>query len=135
MEDQRWLRLITIGLVLAAVAVGYFLFTGRFSLKDTKPQEQVSQSVSSPAATSSAAVSAQPTAATSKPSVSGQQTAGASPFPSGSPASAYNAIAQRTTKGGQPIQNLPRTGFPLELAGVLSASAILAGWGLRRFTC
>lgn len=32
MDDPRWLRLITIGLVLAALAVGYFLFSGGMSV-------------------------------------------------------------------------------------------------------
>lgn len=32
MDDPRWLRLVTIGLVLAALAVGYFLFSGGMSV-------------------------------------------------------------------------------------------------------
>ncbi|MBI2334373.1 hypothetical protein HYU96_01095 [Candidatus Daviesbacteria bacterium] len=34
METSPWLRLITIGLVLAALAVGYFLISGRFVSKE-----------------------------------------------------------------------------------------------------
>ena len=113
MDDPKWLRLITIGLVLAAAAVGYFLFTGRFSSNNaSKTPSQISQSSPSPSPSASV-----------KPSVS----------PSPSPASAYNKIAERTTKGGQPVNALPRTGFPEDLAFVLAISTMLAGWGLRRF--
>lgn len=106
MDDPKWLRLIAIGLVLAAVAVGYFLFTGRFSSKVLQTT-QISQA--SPGATSSA-----------QPSVLGQNNQG---FVSPSP----------TPKGGQPVDTLPRTGFPGSLAAVLAISTMIAGWGLRRF--
>ncbi|MBI3109780.1 hypothetical protein HYZ06_01940 [Candidatus Daviesbacteria bacterium] len=48
MEGSPWLRLITIGLVLAALAVGYFLISGRFA-QEKKQVEGVTQS--SPQAT------------------------------------------------------------------------------------
>lgn len=103
MEDSRWLRLLTVGLVLAALAVGYFLFTGRFSANSaTRKVTQVSQV----------------TSATPAPSFS--------PLPT--PASAYNRIVARTQ-----TQTLPRTGFPLDLAAILSVSVMISGWGLRRF--
>ncbi len=35
MDDPRWLKLIIIGLVLASLAVGYFLFSGRLSSNNT----------------------------------------------------------------------------------------------------
>ncbi len=118
MEDSRWLRLITIGLVLAAIAVGYFLFTGRFSSNTfLKPKPQVSQSVLN--ATSSA-----------KPAIF-------VPSPSPSPVSAYNKITERTAQGSQPVQtlsqSLPRTGFPAGLSAVLTVSLMIFGWGLRKF--
>lgn len=122
MDDPKWLRLITIGLILAAVAVGYFLFTGRFSnneANNASKTEQISQSSPSPIASASAS-----------PAVLGQNRL---PLPSSTPASAYNLIAERTTKGGQPVQTLPRTGFPQGLATILAISTMLAGWGLRRF--
>lgn len=103
MEDPRWLRLLTIGLVLAALAVGYFLFTGKFS--SNSATRRVAQVVASPS-----------------PS--------AVPTPSATPSSAYATIANRT-KGG--VQTLPRTGFPLDLAAILSVSVMISGWGLRRF--
>lgn len=112
MENPRWLRLITIGLVLAAIAVGYFLFTSRFSSNvPIKSKSEVGQLV--PSATPSARL--------------------VSTNPSPSSISAYNRITERTTKGGQPIQSLPGTGFPVELAGVLAFSVMISGWGLRRF--
>lgn len=119
MDDPKWLRLITIGLVLAAVAVGYFLFTGRFSSSNVSKTTQISQA--SPSATSSA-----------QPSVLGQNSQGfVSPTPT--PVSAFNKIAGLTTKSGQPVNALPRTGFPGSLAAVLAISTMIAGWGLRRF--
>lgn len=126
MEDPRWLRLIMIGLVLAAVAVGYFLFTGRFASDSAKKPQQISKVVtSSPIATSSATPSS---------SVLGQnaQRPVVVVTPSPAPVTAYNAIVERT-KGGQPIQNLPRTGFPIGVIAIFSISVMVSGWGLRRF--
>lgn len=119
MEDPRWLRLITIGLVLAAVAVGYFLFTGRFSAKNvTAPKSQISQVRSANSPSPKTSVNA------------GAVQQNASPNPS----SAFNMIAQRSNNiGGQNVQTLPRTGFPIGLLGALSVSGMLIGWGLKRF--
>ncbi|MBI4035452.1 hypothetical protein HY383_00750 [Candidatus Daviesbacteria bacterium] len=125
MEDPKWLRLLTVGLVLAAIAVGYFLFTGRFASDSTKKAPQVGQAVSSPSprVIPSATPTTSPApAATSAPIVS--------PSPSATPASAYSIIANRT-KGG--MQVLPNTGFPIGLAAALSVSVMISGWGLRRF--
>lgn len=41
MDDPRWLKLITIGLVLASLAVGYFLFSGRLSSTQPTPSPSV----------------------------------------------------------------------------------------------
>lgn len=112
MDDPKWLRLITIGLVLAAVAVGYFLFTGRFSSSNVSKTTQVSQASPSASVTSSASPSVTPTP---------------------TPVSAFNKITERTTKGGQSVDTLPRTGFPGSLVAVLAISTMIAGWGLRRF--
>lgn len=121
MDDPRWLRLMTIGLVLAALAVGYFLFTGRLS-SNSKTATQVSKAVSSPTPIAS-----------STPSVLGQNNQvnripAYSPTPS--PASAYNRIASRNQNNAQ---TLPDTGFPVEAAVLFSVSALVSGWGLRRF--
>ena len=116
MDDPRWLRLVTIGLVLAALAVGYFLISGGFSgQKVNKSQAEVASVTSSPQPLST------------PDTILGQNI---QPPPSPTPASAYSRIVDRT-KGG--VEILPKTGFPIFLAGVLSASAIIAGWGLRKF--
>lgn len=105
MDDPRWLRLITVGLVLVALVVGYYLLTGKLSLNS--PAKQPSPS----------------------PSVLGQN-AQATPTPTPTPASAYSRIVSRTQDG---VQTLPKTGFPTGLVLAFSVSAIISGWGLRRF--
>ncbi len=108
MDSPRWLRLITIGLVLAALATGYFLLSGRL-----------------------ASNSATKTQASPTPSVLGQNAQPApSSGPSATPASAYSRIVDRSQSGAQ---TLPKTGFPVGLAVAFSVSAIISGWGLRRF--
>lgn len=115
MEDPKWLRILTIGLILAALAVGYFLFSGRFlSNNATKISQQ--ESTPSPQATASASPS---------PTVLGKDTQ-VSPTPS----SAFNRIAQRN-KGG--VETLPKTGFGTGLAFIFSVSALISGWSLRKF--
>ncbi len=104
MENSRWLGLITIGLVIAALAVGYFLLTGKLSTN----KSTISQ--------------ASPT-----PSVLGQNV---QTTPAPTPMSAYNRIVSRNQ--GK-VQTLPKTGFPVELAVVFSASAMISGWGLRKY--
>ena len=119
MDDSRWLRFMTIGLVLAALAVGYFLLTGRLASnsatktgsKATTPPAVLGQDVSpAPGSTPSA----------SPASASDRQIA----------SSAYNKIVERNQNK---VQTLPKTGFPLGLAAVLSISIMMSGWGLRRF--
>lgn len=113
MDDPKWLRLVTIGLVLAALAVGYFLFTGKFSGNVIK---KGSQANASPTATS----------------VLGQSTQ-LSPVPTFVPTqtpSAYTNIVNRAQGG---TQALPNTGFSVGLAVVFSASTMIIGWGLRKF--
>lgn len=114
MDDPRWLRLVTIGLVLAAIAIGYFLIAGKFSSnKSTKIQTQTTvQQTSQP---------------TPSPTVLGQDTKSSSTT---QPESAYNRIVQRTQGGAQ---TLPKTGFPTGLLGIISISAMIAGLGLRKF--
>lgn len=120
MEDPRWLRLITIGLVLVAIAVGYFLFTSRSSSTVSKTASQISKA--SPGSSPSASAS---------PTVLGQNTkASSSPAPSATQMSAYNRIANRTQAQAQA---LPSTGFPAGLIAIISISVMVSGWGLRRF--
>lgn len=112
MDDPRWLRLVTIGLVLAALAVGYFLVSGRFT-SNTVQKAQVSDNQ---------IVSQKVLGENSSP------VPVISPTPS--PQSAYTRIAQRTKVE---VQTLPKTGFPAGLFGAFSAGIMVAGWGLRRF--
>ena len=108
MDDPRLLRIITVGLVLAALAVGYFLLTGGFNIKSKKvgtstkvEQTQVNQTVVE------------------------------SPTPSASPyLSAYDRLAARSQSS---VQNLPNTGFPQGLVIVFSVGTLVAGWSLRKY--
>ena len=121
MEDPRWLRLITIGLILAALAIGYFLLSGRLTSNSAvKTTTQTTNAVSD-------IVKATPPA-----SVLGQN-AQVAPSSSPKPASqsAYDRIAGRTQNQ---VQTLPKTGFPEVLAGgIFSVGIMIFGWGLRKF--
>lgn len=103
MDDPRILRVITVGLVLAALAVGYFLLTGGLSTKKPKTQ-------STPTPTARPVITIQP-----------QQTA---------TPSAYSRIAERSQRS---VQALPNTGFPVGLAVVFSISAMVSGFSLRKY--
>ena len=109
MEDTRWLRLVTIGLVLAAMAIGYFLLAQRFSNSNTQlVQEKQEVVVVTP---------------TPVPSVT--------PTPSPSPSASVLGANTTSTKGS--VKTLPATGFPGILLIAFSAGAIAAGFGLRKF--
>ncbi len=115
MDDPRWLRVITVGLILAILAAVYFLLTGGLSLSKTKKVQTQTQ-------TTQVVESAKPTAiplATTKP------TQTATP-------SAYNTISKRAQANTQ-TQTLPNTGFPVGLAALVSASAMISGLSLRKF--
>ena len=103
MDDPKWLRLVTIGLILASLAVGYFLISG-FGKQKTQASPQST--------------------------VLGEIAVAPSPIPTQSPLSAYDRVVDRT-KGS--IQTLPKTGVSLFLVTVLSSSAIIIGLGLRKF--
>ena len=116
MDDPRWLRVITVGLVLAALAVGYYILTGAFSLHKVTPQTQVNKVVQK---------------TTSNPTILPSENTNATPAPSVKPTeSAYDRIVARN----QPqIQTLPKTGFPIGMVVVLSSSVMIIGLGLRKF--
>ena len=117
MEDTRRLRLISVGLVLAAMAVGYFLLSNTFfSNKSTKVQNQ--QNTQNPQETTSSQAS--------DPSILG----GVSPLPAASDSPAYARIVGRNQTQ---VETLPNTGAPLFLVGILAASALVTGLGLRKF--
>lgn len=116
MEDQRWIRLVTIGLVLAAMAVGYFLLAQRFTGTRVSDGNRVSKSQPTPT----------PSVA---PSGAGQATQSAY-VSEGKASSAYQRIAERTRNN---TQTLPATGSPVLLVGLLSIAATVVGFGLRKF--
>jgi len=120
MDDPRWLRIITIGLVLAALVVGYFLLTGGLSVKKTNtvPQANKVQQTVAPSAT----VEPTPFSLIVDSQVS--------PTPKPSSVSAYSTIASRYQVEAQA---LPKTGFPVELATIFSISAIICGWSLCKY--
>ncbi|MBI2597250.1 hypothetical protein HYW41_03780 [Candidatus Daviesbacteria bacterium] len=119
MDDPRWLRIVTVGLILASLAVGYFLLTGGFSSKPRRVQPQntqVSNSSSSPSPYSATLGTTSPFATTEP-----EQTT----IPS-----AYSRIVERNQSN---IQALPATGFPAGLAVVFSVGTIITGWSLRKY--
>lgn len=129
MESPNWLRLITVGLVLAAIALGYFLISNRFvSTKTTKTQKTTTQVVEETAQPSEV-----PGSVVVQPSVVPSSSPTSSPRATAKPTNppAYTQIADRAAKGG--LQTLPKTGAPLFFIGVGSLSAIIAGLGLRKF--
>lgn len=119
MEDAGWLRLITIGLVLAAMAIAYFLLAQRFNTTNVS-NSQVQRT-------------AQPSATVLGANTSPIPLATSSPLPTATPAtqSANQKGTSGTTKGG--IAQLPSTGFPISLLAVFASGAVAAGWGLRKF--
>lgn len=118
MDDPRVLRIITVGLVLAALAVVYFLLTGGIGVKSKKVQVQSNQ-------TDQAVLS-------TTPSASAMPVAVINPSPSATPTlTTKSGAAIKRTQAS--VQALPNTGFPVGLAVVFSASAVVSGWSLRRY--
>ena len=124
MEDPKWLRLVTVGLVLAALAVGYFLLTGRFSSNNQpKPNNQVINQVNpTPIPVVSETTMPTPTSVGlgSSPSVS----------PSVSPSASPSAAAPYPRTN---VTTLPRTGYQLVILGIIAAGVMISGWGLRKY--
>lgn len=122
MDDPRWLRLITVGIVLAVLAVGYYILTGAFSInKSTKTNTQVNQTAQkTPAPT--IIPSNQSPLPSDKPGVLGNKT--------GTAQSAYDKIVERTQSQ---VDTLPKTGFPVGIALIFSISVMTIGAGLRKY--
>lgn len=110
MDDPRLLRIITVGLVLAALAVGYVLLTGGFKAK--KVQTPIAQVVESPVPSDVVGASVQPTQ---------------SLVPS---QSVYDRLAQRSQSN---VQTLPNTSFPTGVIVIFSVGALVSGWSLRKY--
>lgn len=113
MDDPRWLRVITVGLILAVLAVGYFILTGGFTTSKTQKSQTKNTQVAG-------VTSPTPTVL---PSVSTESQPTSLP-------SAYSRIVERNQSN---IQTLPATGFPAGLAVVFSVGTIITGWSLRKY--
>jgi hypothetical protein len=117
MEDTGRIRLIIIGIILAVVAGGYFLFTQASRVLNSKTDNNIKVAVATPT-----------------PSASGQVVVRfASPTPTATPKNAPAVAGQSTqlaqgTKGG-----LPATGFPVGLVGIFGTSAAIIGWSLKKY--
>lgn len=114
LDGDNRIRLIIAGLVLAAIAVGYMIFSQRFSSNNTQVANNTNKPVTQITPTPTLTVIPTPTPATLEQSSS---------YPS-------------TTKGGLPntgISSLPQTGFPAGLLAIFSASAGIIGWSLRKY--
>lgn len=116
MDDPRVLRIITVGLVLAALAVGYFLLTGGFKAKKAQTEitqvEQVNTVAESPVPSDVVGESIQ---------------SASSPAPV---QSAYDTLANRSQSN---VQTLPKTSFPTGVVVIFSAGALVSGWSLRKY--
>ena len=135
MDSTSRVKLIIIGLVLAAIVVGYFILAQRFQTNRTSPAQvktadQSAQaavqptsrtviSVPSPSATAVSTSTARPGAVAQVPG-----SLGVSPSPA--------AQANQGNSGGD-LASLPRTGVPGALVAVLAVSAVVSGWFLRRY--
>ena len=110
MEDTTRLKLILLGLFLAAASLGYFVFIQRSNEQklevQNKPVVQIEPSENNLTPT--------PSSGNGSPSTLGQ-----------------------TTKGGQAsarvVDELPKTGIPTGLIAVFSLSGAIIGWSLKKF--
>lgn len=123
LDGDNRIRLIIAGLVLAAIAVGYMIFSQRFSANNTQVANNTNRTVQqitpTPTLTITPTVTPSPAPATLGES-SDSSTKGGLP----------------TTKGGLPntgVSSLPNTGFPAGLVAIFSASAAIAGYFLRKY--
>lgn len=114
MEDTTRLKLILVGLFLAATALGYFILTQKraevSSKTQTRPIQQIESTKQNPTPTLGVGSSATPAPGT--------------------------LGANTQTKGGQPLSgasSLPATGAEDFLIAVFSTSAAIIGWSLKRF--
>ena len=118
MEDPKWLRLVTVGLVLAALAIGYFLLTGRFSSNSQpKPNNQVINQTNPT-----------PIPIASETTTRGEDT------PNATPSSAIGLAAPSASPNTRTnVTTLPRTGYQLVILGMISTGVMISGLGLRKF--
>ena len=118
MDDPRWLRIIIVGLVLAALAIGYYLLTGALSLnKSSKTQKPNNTTVQ----------------ATPTPNIANNPNAIPSASPASASSSAQSAYQRIMERNQSQVQTLPKTGLPAGFVGLLSISIMITGLGLRKF--
>lgn len=123
MEGDNRLKFMAVGLILAAVVVGYFIFAQRFSSNQTpKPSDVATRPIQqfSP----SPLPSPTPLPSNVPDIILPDTTKGGEPLTKG---------GLPTTKGGVPISQLPATGVPSTLLTVFAISAAVSGYFLRRF--
>ena len=106
MDDPRWLRLIVVGLVLAALVAGYMILSGGFV--KSKPAQKSNQAVTEKAVRS--------------------------PDPSVIPIATGSAYGQLSDRSQSNVQRLPNTGPQLGLILLVSLSIMFSGWSLRKFS-
>lgn len=127
MEDPRLLRIILFGLVLAALTIGYLIFSGRFLKTNqivTQNKTVLQASIEpSPRILDTTFSSPSPSVDPKKTTI--KNTPDVTPTPS-----AYETITKRTD---QRITTLPKTGMPTVLIGTGFLSAIISGWFLRKY--
>lgn len=112
MEFDNRIKLVLAGLFLAAIAVSYLIFSQRFSSSSVRPSP------------------------TPRPIQRVENVTQVSPTPTPVGGATGN-VGVGTTKGGLPatgISTLPNTGFPEVLVGVWSASAMAAGYLLKKYS-
>ena len=127
MEDTTRLKIILLGLFLAALALGYLIFSQRTATQEFQVDRPIQQMDVTPGVP-----------AGGEPSTLGQ-TAVSPTAAQPAPATTGQPGITNSTKGGQPVpptevSTLPNTGVPSVLVGIFSASAALAGWKLRGFS-
>lgn len=123
MENPGWLKLVVVGLVLSAMAGGYFLLSSRLVPTKSNKSQETSVSEDTPKPSQDLSVLGQ----VATPSVSPTTT----PIvvtPTNPPA--YTRIAQRVQ--GR-VETLPNTGVPVFLVGVGALSAMVVGLSLSKF--
>lgn len=110
MEDTTRLKLILLGLFLAAAALGYFVF-----VQKTGEQKLISQIGT----------------------VQQIEPSGVVPTPTPALSVGSPATLGQSTKGGQAsariVDELPKTGVPAGLIAVFSLSGAIIGWSLKKF--
>lgn len=110
MSQPKWLKLSALGLFILLLGLTYFIVVGRFS-----PDK--SQKVDLPSLSEGSVKVVTPSASPASTSTP-------------TPKSAYQTLSDRNQTQ---VDELPNTGFPTEVFGILSAVVVIIGWGLRKF--